>query len=131
MPKSEVEQWKDDIAAEDYICGPNPSLCGPDYDPNWETQRLTIGPDLSVDSSGIHLTTTHVDTIRGSHTERTNITETMGLPFSGSSTTTTVSADSTYQVNVLSTPVGYTRKTETAVPVPETDTDDEKKDTGD
>ncbi len=130
MPKSEVEQWKDDIAAEDYICGPNPSLCGPGYDPNWETQSFTTEPEISVDNSGFHFQTTQYDTIRGSHTQRTTTTETMGLPFSGSSTTTTTSADSTYHVTVFSTPVGYSVKTETAVPVPETDTD-EKKDTGD
>ncbi len=131
MPKSEVERWKDDIAAEDYVCGSNPSLCGPDYDPNWETQSLNLGPELYVDSSGIHFQTTQYDTIRGSHTERTTVTESLNFPFSGSSTVTTVSADSTYYVTTFSTPVGFTRKTETAVPVPETDTDDEKKDTGD
>lgn len=130
MPQSEVDKWKDAIRMEDYICGPNPDLC-PGYDPNWQSQSLNIGPDLSVDGTGIHFSTTQYDTIRGSHTERLTITETMSAPFSFSSsvdTVRTVDADSVYIRESVSLPMpwgSYSKTVEKAVPVPEIDDDDD------
>ena len=130
MPKSEVEQWKDDIAAEDYICGPNPSLCGPGYDPNWETQTLSTW-DISQQGPTVTLTYTEVDTIRGSHTEESSISFTYSPPMYRTTSVDTVHASGPTEISqdVTSLPLGplgsITTTQEKKVPVPEIDTDDD------
>ena len=130
MPKSEVEQWRDDIATEDYICGPNPSLCGPDYDPNWQTQSL-LTTSLSLGGSGLTMEITRHDTIRDSHTERFTTSVTLSPPAYRTTSVDTVraaGADTVYTRETLSFPIilgGVTLKNEKAVPVPEIDDDDD------
>lgn len=130
MPKSEVDQWKEDIAAEDYICGPNPSLCGPGYDPNWETQTLQTW-DISLQGPTLTVTHTQVDTIRGSHTEESSFSVTYSPPAYRTTSVDTVQNSGPTEISreVLSLPLGplgsITTTQEQKVPVPEIDTDDD------